>query len=435
MPNQPERNLLMDNTEFKKIPGLFIDATCDTLNLMCEKNVPEMVAVVDRCLETHQQEGRFLFMGTGANAANAIHFAADLKKRPTWNLGSSVLPVSTMDLGANLAAMLMWGNDSGFKDIFHHELVSAKVGKNDTIFAYAANGSQESIIKAVMLARERNAAVIAVTGFDGGELAKIAHINITVPPQFFSAQMRDEEGAIRGATVTVTDIFMHSVIESMREGIKKNHDYQNVIPQVMRATVEALRSIKIDNNTQMVAIVNRFFETYVKDGRFILWGNGGSAANSTRFAAELTMRPIWELGTHNMIPVSALDLTANMTAMYMWADESGFEKVFRNQLESHKVRENDTVVAFSGSGNSPNVLKAVELAQKRGASVVGMTAFTGGKLAKMADLSITVPPQFHRELLTDDDGAVMGAAEAIHGVLMQAMTESLREAIKANVHG
>ena len=72
------------------------------------------------------------------------------------------------------------------------------------------------------------------------------------------------------------------------------------------------------------------------------------------------------------------------------ANDSGYEHIFEHQLKG-KLKQNDLVIGISGSGNSENVLRAIEYANKQGVKTIGITGYDGGKLAKMVSLSFNVP--------------------------------------------
>lgn len=210
---------------------------------------------------------------------------------------------------------------------------------------------------------------------------------------------------------------------------KKEVQVNEVAKHVLLATNETVELIIEKQYEKIVAIVTACLATYSKDGQFIFMGNGGSAANASHFAADFTKRPIWHV--KGARPISTRALTDSGPSAFMWANDSGFPDVFRNQLMSSQLTDKDVVFAFSGSGNSENVLKAVKHAKKVGATVIAITGFDGGKLAKMADISIIVPPEPNRRLETDDNGAVMGAYEAVTDVIMHGVIEAFREGVKA----
>lgn len=117
-----------------------------------------------------------------------------------------------------------------------------------------------------------------------------------------------------------------------------------------------------------------------------IMGNGGSASTASHFACDLaknTRSPGWP-------NFRVIGLTDNMAIFSAYANDEGYENVFANQLNS-LVRPRDVVIAISGSGNSSNVIKAVELANSLGALTVAFTGMTGGKLKDIAHLVVLVP--------------------------------------------
>lgn len=104
-----------------------------------------------------------------------------------------------------------------------------------------------------------------------------------------------------------------------------------------------------------------------KGGKVMVFGNGGSAADSQHMAAELMVR--FEKD-RKALPCIALNAnTSNITAA---ANDYAFEKIFSRQIDA-LARPNDVVVAISTSGNSPNILDAVRTAQEKGITVIGLT--------------------------------------------------------------
>jgi D-sedoheptulose 7-phosphate isomerase len=115
-------------------------------------------------------------------------------------------------------------------------------------------------------------------------------------------------------------------------------------------------------------------------------GNGGSAATASHFTCDLAK------GTRRGGPPTfrTLALTDNVPVMTAWANDYSFERVFCEQLVS-LAQPGDVLVAISVSGTSPNVVSAVSDARALGLSVISLTGRTGGKLATMSDVIITVP--------------------------------------------
>jgi D-sedoheptulose 7-phosphate isomerase len=117
-----------------------------------------------------------------------------------------------------------------------------------------------------------------------------------------------------------------------------------------------------------------------------IMGNGGSASTATHFVCDLSKNT----RDNGLPPFRVLGLADNMAMLSAYANDEGFENVFAQQL-ANLVRPDDVVIAISTSGNSPNVLKAVELANERNAITIGFTGFDGGRLSGMVDVNLHVP--------------------------------------------
>ena len=133
----------------------------------------------------------------------------------------------------------------------------------------------------------------------------------------------------------------------------------------------------------------RMLVSALSSGKKVLtFGNGGSAADSQHFAAELVNR--YRVDRRAL---AAIALTTDTSILTSVANDSDYESVFSRQVEALGA-PGDVAVAISTSGNSPNVLKAVEVARGRGLRTLGLAGRDGGKLAKSVELCLTVP---HRE--------------------------------------
>jgi D-sedoheptulose 7-phosphate isomerase len=134
------------------------------------------------------------------------------------------------------------------------------------------------------------------------------------------------------------------------------------------------------------------FRAYQTDHTVFTFGNGGSAALASHMAADLGK------ATHLPGPpalaqvkrLKALALTDNVPMLTAWANDSVYENVFVGQMENF-IQAGDVALGVSGSGNSPNVLRALELARRVGATTVGLAGRGGGKMKDLLDCSIVVP--------------------------------------------
>ncbi len=144
-----------------------------------------------------------------------------------------------------------------------------------------------------------------------------------------------------------------------------------------------------ETEADSVLEAGRMLVSAVSSGNKILvFGNGGSAADSQHFAAELVNR-----FRADRPPLAAIALTTDTSILTSVANDSDYESVFSRQVEALGA-PGDVAVAISTSGESRNVLKAVEVARRSGLRTLGLAGRGGGKLASIVDLCLTVP---HRE--------------------------------------
>lgn len=132
-------------------------------------------------------------------------------------------------------------------------------------------------------------------------------------------------------------------------------------------------------------MVSLMVETFKSGGKLLVMGNGGSAADAQHFVAEIVGRFKME---RKGLPAIALSTdTSILTAI---GNDYGFDKVFRRQVEALAV-PGDLVIGISTSGNSPNVLQALELARESGCRTVGLLGKDGGTIKDVCELALIVP--------------------------------------------
>jgi D-sedoheptulose 7-phosphate isomerase len=148
----------------------------------------------------------------------------------------------------------------------------------------------------------------------------------------------------------------------------------------LRAVLDAL------DRTEIWRVIDVHRQAYHAGSRVFIFGNGGSAATASHFACDLGKN----VSGHGGRRFKALALTDNVSLLTAWANDTAYDRVFAEQLEN-LVESRDVVVGISASGNSPNVLRAMELARARGATTVGLTGFEGGKLKPLCDVCVVVP--------------------------------------------
>ncbi|MFA5026825.1 MAG: SIS domain-containing protein [Candidatus Methylomirabilota bacterium] len=161
------------------------------------------------------------------------------------------------------------------------------------------------------------------------------------------------------------------------------------------------------------AVVDRLFEAWRRRQSVYLIGNGGSAATAAHMMNDLNkFTAIGDLPRFR-----AFALTDNIPYLTAIANDESYADIFVESLKNF-LRSDDVVIAISGSGNSPNIVKAVEYARTQGATVIGFCGSPGGKLAQLADLKVIIPSP---KITQQEDG---------HMILDHAIATALRERIE-----
>ena len=154
---------------------------------------------------------------------------------------------------------------------------------------------------------------------------------------------------------------------------ENNHEY---IQQIIQDGEEVISSIN-DIIDEIDDSIRLLLDCIKKDGKIILFGNGGSAADAQHIAAEFVGRFKIE-----RISMPAIALTTDSSILTSIGNDYSFELIFSRQCES-LVQEGDVVIALSTSGNSINVLNGVKMAKKKKAKIIGLLGNSGGKISEL----------------------------------------------------
>ena len=157
---------------------------------------------------------------------------------------------------------------------------------------------------------------------------------------------------------------------------------KNEIENIIRESQAAIGKIPVD---KVQEAADKIFSTLENGNKLLICGNGGSAADSQHFAAELVGRFEKEKQ-----PLPAISLTTDTSILTAVANDYGYDNVFAKQVKA-LCKKGDLLFAISTSGNSPNVLKAVELAKTIGMKSISLTGKDGGKIAGISDIDINIP--------------------------------------------
>ncbi len=183
---------------------------------------------------------------------------------------------------------------------------------------------------------------------------------------------------------------------------------EEYINKYIKKSVKLLQNLPTE---EIAKAINILQATYERDGRIYVCGNGGSLAMATHWVADFNKTVFAHHLDKNVRRFQAIRLPTTEEELTAWANDIGFEMVFAGPLQNY-IREGDTLIAISSSGNSPNIIKAVELAKEYKLAVIGISGFDGGLLNQLADAKVLVPTE---------KGAYE-LVEGIHAVILHLMT-------------
>jgi D-sedoheptulose 7-phosphate isomerase len=172
------------------------------------------------------------------------------------------------------------------------------------------------------------------------------------------------------------------------------------------------------NPAEVEALANAIYSCYEQRRFVFVIGNGGSGSNASHFCEDLGKGTLRRQDFDNEAKrrLRVLSLTDNTPYILAWGNDEGFERVFVEQLKN-LASPGDLLIAISGSGNSPNILRAVEWANRHDMPTFGCTGFNGGKLRTLAQQGLHVP--------LDD----MGIVESIHLTAFHWVVDNLHKRI------
>ncbi|MBO4373784.1 MAG: SIS domain-containing protein [Lachnospiraceae bacterium] len=157
-------------------------------------------------------------------------------------------------------------------------------------------------------------------------------------------------------------------------------DHEKLADDYINAEIEVLK--KLDRKCIAKAL-DKLTDAWENERDIYIFGNGGSSATASHFENDFNKGVSEPLEKKFRFHC----LNDNMATVMAVANDLGFEEVFRFQLKN-RVKKDDIIIAISGSGNSKNVINAVEYAKEQGAYIIGLTGYNGGKLKDLSDLNL-----------------------------------------------
>ncbi len=162
---------------------------------------------------------------------------------------------------------------------------------------------------------------------------------------------------------------------------------EEIIRDALSASIQVKQTLMQRSVPVIRDMASRIVGAYERGGKLLLFGNGGSAADSQHVAGELVNRFLFDRPA-----LPAIALTTDSSILTCVGNDNAFDQVFARQVEA-LVDAKDVVIGISTSGNSANVLEGVRTARKKGAFTIGLTGHRGGRLKDLVDLCLVVPSE------------------------------------------
>ncbi len=160
---------------------------------------------------------------------------------------------------------------------------------------------------------------------------------------------------------------------------------EEVIHKRFEETEKVKKQFLQENHPQLIAIIKLIANALENGSKLLLFGNGGSAAEAQHLAAEFVNRFLM-----NRPPLPAIALNTDSSVLTSIGNDYNFSEVFSKQIVA-LGKEGDIAIGISTSGNSANVIRAIEVAKEMGLETIALTGNDGGDLARLANYSLIVP--------------------------------------------
>jgi D-sedoheptulose 7-phosphate isomerase len=188
---------------------------------------------------------------------------------------------------------------------------------------------------------------------------------------------------------------------------------EDFIKEFSKKVRSGMQNLPLDEIAKAINIMQACYE---RDGRIYIFGNGGSLAIATHWVADINKTVFSHHLDRPGRRFQAVRIPSTESELTAWANDVGYDMVFAGPLRNY-LQDNDVVIAISSSGNSVNIIKAVELARASHVPVIGLSGFDGGKLNELADAKI---------LIATEKGQYE-VVESVHDAVMHLITRYFKD--------
>lgn len=235
--------------------------------------------------------------------------------------------------------------------------------------------------------------------------------------EYINNFLKGTEETLKNLNQEEIEDLIKRILEKWKSEKNGNGEYIN---NFLRGTEEIIGDIDREEIEKFIQIL---FDTWKAGKKVITMGNGGSASTATHFAGDLAKTVANDSSMKEISSTKgfkAICLNDNIPSLTAWINDSGWDKAYSGLLNTH-LDEGDTILLVSvhgGSGWSGNLVNAMDFAKQRGAKILGLAGFDGGKMKEMADACVVVPMDSTPQV------------EGFHCVVQHLIVDRLRELIQ-----
>jgi NDP-sugar pyrophosphorylase family protein/phosphoheptose isomerase len=340
----------------------------------------ESIADVVQLLMCVWREGRRVFvMGNGGSAATASHTVNDLNK---LTLTAGWPRFKALSLTDNVPLITAWGNDASYDRVFSEPLLNL-LERGDVVIGISTSGTSRNVLEALEVANDHGAITVGLTGRNGGRLRGLVDHCVLVPSDHIGRQEDVHQALDHVMADTMRQLASREGASTIHSGPDEPDITLSLVDEYLVRLERVVREMPRDAIADVVQLLMRAW----RDGsRVFVMGNGGGAATAAHTVNDLNKLTL----TEGWPRFKALSLTDNVPLITAWGNDASYDKVFSEPM-LNLLEPGDRVVGISTSGNSPNVLEALQVAREHGAVTIGFTGRDGGRLKDVVDLCIRVP--------------------------------------------
>lgn len=189
-----------------------------------------------------------------------------------------------------------------------------------------------------------------------------------------------------------------------------SEEQKSLIKEYFQKEIEVIKRLDYDAIHEAVGAI---FAAYKRNAVIYIFGNGGSAATASHFVCDFNKG----ISENKNLKFNFVCLNDNIAQMTAIANDFSYDDIFRYPL-INRLKPTDLVIAISGSGNSKNIIRAVEYAKQIGTPVIGLTGYQGGKLKELSD--------YHMDAMVND----MQISEDLHMIFDHMMVYILNKSVQ-----